>query len=217
MRGHRWPLVVTTPAGCTVCKIIKIENLQLGQQLIPPWFVSISPSVWQCGGSCQSCCQNESKTSHCLETWKVHHHSQEKVTDLEELSETVVTVDCCLLFTDDSLPSSAWRVWTRWGGGSGSCSPTSSPCPGEMTGAAPPPPPTASATPGGTGAAVHTKEMLELLVRTEDHLVSSPDLSWLNFIDLFQTLPDGWETRSKTGGERNCRGGLRRPGWNCRM
>ena len=69
------------------------------------------------------------------------------------------------VFTDICLPS-AWRVWTRWAGESGSCSPTSSLSPGETTAATPPRPPTVSATPGEKGGAVHTKEMLELLVRT---------------------------------------------------
>ena len=71
-------------------------------------------------------------------------------------------------------------MWTRWGGESGSCSQTSSLSPGETTAAAPPRPPTVSATPGEKGAAVHTKEMLELLVRTEDHnTVASPVLTLL--------------------------------------
>ena len=78
------------------------------------------------------------------------------------------------VFTNHHCLPSAWRVWTRWAEERGSCSPTSSPCPGETTGATPPPPPTVSATPGGRGAAVHTKEMLELLVRTEDSRSVSP-------------------------------------------
>ena len=80
------------------------------------------------------------------------------------------------VFTDLCLPS-AWRVWTRWAGESGSCSPTSSLSPGETTAATPPRPPTVSATPGEKGGAVHTKEMLELLVRTEDPSLSSSVLT----------------------------------------
>ena len=44
-------------------------------------------------------------------------------------------------------------------------------------GATPPPPPTVSVTPGERGGAVHTKEMRELLVRTEDSSLSSPVLT----------------------------------------
>ena len=51
MRGHWLPLVVTAPTAA-VCKIIKIENLQLGQlvQQAQLLVVSISQSVRQCGG-----------------------------------------------------------------------------------------------------------------------------------------------------------------------
>ena len=77
MRGHWLPLVVTAPTAA-VCKIIKIENLQLGQlvQQAQLLVVSISQSARQCGGLC---CQDESKESDCVETWKVHHHSQDQV------------------------------------------------------------------------------------------------------------------------------------------